>query len=84
MNSVQNIACNSFDRVPPLHQHMPQDNMWTEEVARKKAKTVKSSYKKQRQHANSIELRSNNSLDQCMSGDEFSDKINSQSGRNYF
>uniref|UniRef100_V9IEJ1 Uncharacterized protein n=1 Tax=Apis cerana TaxID=7461 RepID=V9IEJ1_APICE len=39
--TVQNITCNSFDRVPPLHHHIPQASTWTDEVARKKAKSGK-------------------------------------------
>lgn len=75
VNQVQNINCQTFDRVPPLHQHMPQDNnIWpNDEVARKKAKIVKNSYKKQRQHSNNM----NCNLDQGLTGDE----INSQSGK---
>lgn len=74
---VQNINCQTFDRVPPLHQHMPQDNnVWAnDEVARKKAKIVKNSFKKQRQHSNNM----NCNLDQGLTGDE----INSQSGKNF-
>lgn len=55
--SVQNITCNSMDRVPPLHHHIPPTPTWTDEVARKKAKPSKSLAKKQRHHM--AEIRSN-------------------------
>ncbi|XP_011299254.1 transcription factor Sp2 [Fopius arisanus] len=56
--SVQNITCNSMDRVPPLHHHIPPTPTWTDEVARKKAKSSKSLTKKQRHHM--AEIRNNN------------------------
>nr|XP_034174035.1 protein split ends-like isoform X3 [Osmia lignaria] len=72
--TVQNITCNSFDRVPPLHHHIPQASTWTDEVARKKAKSSKIMVKKQRQHS-VTEIRSN-SLDQSAPSpiDEFNEK----------
>ncbi|KAJ8674831.1 hypothetical protein QAD02_010617 [Eretmocerus hayati] len=78
VNQVQNISCNVIDRIPPLQQHVHQDSSWTEEVARKRAKTIKNAFKNKRQLSNS-----NTSLDQCLSGDEFSDKLNPQSGPSF-
>ncbi|XP_015606135.1 mucin-17 isoform X6 [Cephus cinctus] len=72
--TMQSITCNTFDRVPPLHHHIPPASAWTDEVARKKAKTSKVMVKKQRQHS-MVEIR-NNGLDQSIlsPGDEFNEK----------
>lgn len=74
--TVQNITCNSFDRVPPLHHHIPQPSNWTDEAARKKAKSNKIIVKKQRQHSAAESSRTNNGLEHSASSpvDEFSEK----------
>ncbi|XP_070511248.1 uncharacterized protein [Cardiocondyla obscurior] len=79
--TVQNINCNSFDRVPPLHHHIPQPSNWTDETARKKAKSNKIIVKKQRQHG---ELsRTNNGLDHSTPSpvDEFSENNQQNNGQ---
>ncbi|XP_050450707.1 mucin-17-like isoform X5 [Cataglyphis hispanica] len=86
--TVQNITCNSFDRVPPLHHHIPQPSNWTDEAARKKAKSNKIIVKKQRQHGVAESSRTNNGLEHSASSpvDEFSEKnqqSNSQIGSTF-
>ncbi|EFN77458.1 Methyl-CpG-binding domain protein 5 [Harpegnathos saltator] len=80
--TVQNINCNSFDRVPPLHHHIPQASTWTDEAARKKAKSTKVIAKKQRQHG-VAESRANNGLEHSTPSpvDEFSEKNQQNNGQ---
>ncbi|EZA57271.1 Methyl-CpG-binding domain protein, partial [Ooceraea biroi] len=81
--TVQNITCNSFDRVPPLHHHIPQASTWTDEAARKKAKPNKIIVKKQRQHGVAESSRTNNGLEHSVPSpvDEFSEKNQQNNGQ---
>ncbi|XP_032684219.1 uncharacterized protein LOC116850265 isoform X4 [Odontomachus brunneus] len=80
--TVQNINCNSFDRVPPLHHHIPQASTWTDEAARKKAKPTKIIVKKQRQHG-IAESRTNNGLEHSVPSpvEEYSEKNQQNNGQ---
>ncbi|XP_012274290.1 uncharacterized protein LOC105696426 isoform X2 [Orussus abietinus] len=70
--TIQNVVCNTFDRVPPLHHHIPPAAVWVDEVARKKIKTGKVLSKRQRQ--NGIAETRNNVGTSVSPGEPCSDK----------